>query len=1446
MNLLKLKINLLSIIIISLLVFCNLLAVNVEADFKHYPEEGLYFDDFSNEDDITKFSCVYNEDRNHFFLEQGNPYYEYNYRETPNNIGMWETNLSVLSGDTIFGVLSQFLRPDAFLLEDEITNFEKLNKLFAADNKTISTLSSFLFEFDGNIDNYHYPIHRFRIKIDQDNSNIEKLTIRWWFGNFQTGDTFDNLKEIRMYLWTYGTIIPRWINPYDLNVVYSDSTIGREYDGEKLPDLTYIDDGKFISEDGYLDFLVMGRPTDNNEIIELLTDYIEISVETTYGYITSGYLISDFIEPSVFSGWESVIWSSSRYSNRSGVTISILDSSSNEIPGYSGKYSPLDISGITNKKIRLMATLHSNDPQKTPYIFSWGVIYQRESKYVDSFSNDYKIEEMLGTEIINGSVVVSDYYGNWPIFGKNPSNTRFYYGPDINSNDAKVYWFSEEDNIGGGFRSPVTSEGKIYVASIDKKIYCYNISKDTAGDSQTYMDVSDKLMTVESSLGVYEDYLILATGESGGKNKIYALNKNNLSEELWSNPYPLQNEIICFSSNPTIDEDRLFITSWGGNIWDTAYFSSISSFLGGNNKIIAIDIKTGDELWEPINLPTGSISSPAVGNGFVFVGCQNMSGDSLFAFDAESGDEIWSSNVGIIGRSSPVYADGKVFILSNKKENISRLGTYMLTAVDANNGKTLWNISLGEFKTTSLFNVIKGFNFTYQLLEGFAPISTPAYKDGVLFVLSPNGTFLAIDTYNNGSIKWKYNITNPLVDISYYLTSPVVVGDMVYLVAGGKFLYDFGNMSLAKVLYAFRTHYFSDVVEPVWSMYVDIPSYATFDLNAPDILASPIVSDSMIIISATYDTDNLTGRLICIGDYVENYEGTVKSTEIHVPIGKWWNKFNANVTSTTSNKVVFKILDEDDKPLTSWFDIPSGGYNLSNLNSNVIKLYAKISNVNKNQDEATLNNWTIDWLDENAVPEFNATSFRPGVDGWISSNLSECSIEVEDKATNGIISGLDIDTAKYKISYFEKNSNTKETSDWLQAVSTFSSGENRGRIVANIKELDLIVEKYVDIQFTIKDLAGNQAYSSIIVFKTDTSKPTSEILNRDDFDGSYNALVSIEAIASDTGSIGGRSGINYVSLIYQYSEDKSVGSWSEWQYYGNNITANISSTVYLWEFGENLKSGYYNVLTMAVDKAGNKEEVDTNMVVEFFFDDINPIIKNIFNSEYKSMVIPSFDLQLYDDYSLEALYFKIDNEVDYTMVVFNGTLDIKGKQEVTVAWSLPDDIWVDFIENEEHYIYFKLEDSAGNYIETTNSNTPKVIKDENISQLFVDLSDFSAWKIGDSFTVKVNIPSVIDVDRAMLFYQFSDDNFNWSNVRQVGEDITTPPFEWIFTASNGSGYYKFYTKIIDTSGAEYTSGSEIKNVRIIPTITLVLIAIAVIFILFSLFFIRKMKKQNIN
>ena len=141
MKVLKLKINLILVITIVLLLFSNPFILNVSAELKHFSDEGLYFDDFSNENRVAKNTCVYNTDRDYLYLEQGSPFYAYYYGTAPNNIGVWETNWSFLAKDTLFGALNQFLKPHSFLGENEITNYVKSQKLTAIDNKTIRLLT---------------------------------------------------------------------------------------------------------------------------------------------------------------------------------------------------------------------------------------------------------------------------------------------------------------------------------------------------------------------------------------------------------------------------------------------------------------------------------------------------------------------------------------------------------------------------------------------------------------------------------------------------------------------------------------------------------------------------------------------------------------------------------------------------------------------------------------------------------------------------------------------------------------------------------------------------------------------------------------------------------------------------------------------------------------------------------------------------------------------------------------------------------------------------------------------------------------------------------------------------------------------------------------------------------------------------------------------------------
>jgi outer membrane protein assembly factor BamB len=168
-------------------------------------------------------------------------------------------------------------------------------------------------------------------------------------------------------------------------------------------------------------------------------------------------------------------------------------------------------------------------------------------------------------------------------------------------------------------------------------------------------------------------------------------------------------------------------------------------------KLIALDPATGGRCWPATggrcwsqNLEAFRFAeSPAVAGGLVFAIVQ---ADTLSAFDAESGDELWRfEREALFG--TPTIADGRVFVGS-------RSG--VMYALDAATG------------------ALRGESSTRSISGGWA------VADGVLFVSmdSPSQPSLAALDTATGIERWR-------VPTGTSLTSPVVVGDQIYVISGG-------------------------------------------------------------------------------------------------------------------------------------------------------------------------------------------------------------------------------------------------------------------------------------------------------------------------------------------------------------------------------------------------------------------------------------------------------------------------------------------------------------------------------------------------------------------------------------------------------------------------------------------------------------------------------------
>ena len=1378
----------LSTILLTLIILIGFNAtILVSADFDKYNGDGIWIDPFDNSNDFTMDSnLVLNSSNNRIELGQGEPMTRYNHSEYPDNVKAWTQSFGLL-GYPLAEELIKLINPNRFPGDPVKGDITKIDKL---DDERLETKSPWL---SGTTIAFS-PMHHFQFKVNQKKENIKNITIKWWFGNYEPDA---NLKEISLWVWNYGNFIGNWVDRD--KVTYNDTNILNQ---EVNPDLSVNITNSYVSDDGHIDIIIAGTPLENLDPTKvedqpyLCTDWIEVDVSTTFGYLSEGELTSIPITPPDFGGWENVFWEGSKPSQTTEITIQILDENNSIIKNYEGKTSPIDISSIKNTTIKLKAILHSYSPDATPFLKSWGISWQRKDRYQDSFTHTYRISESNGVTIQGGNIKVNEFYSNWGVFGKDSGNTRSYDGAGLTSSPDDIYWRSKS-GVGGGFRQVISGNGKVYVSSVDKKIYSLNSTKNSDPGVQDPADHSKAKYNVDSCIGVSGNYLVIGTCDTNAANKIYALSTTNLSIELWNQS--ISSNPICFSSPPTIYDDKVFITSWSGKTWDIPMLSIFNKFLDINNKLIALDLSSGESLWDPLDLPAGSLSAPAVGNNMVFVGCQNMWGSSLFAYDIDTGEEVWNASVGVIGRASPVYADGKIFVLSREKDNFTSLGTNKVVSVDAKTGEEIWNISIGEVKFSSLINILRGLNL-YQMLLNFAPMTSPAYYDDTLYVLSQNGNLLALNP-DNGKTKWSYDL-NKDAPYSYYVASPVVVSDQVYVLNGNTKLYAFGTKNEG------------DSVKPLWTYQVNESQY--WPLKKPDLLASPIIADGLMMLSCTEDVQEMVGRIYCIGNYSPNYHGAVISNSIHLPSGYWWNKFNADFDQTNNNTIKFYVLDNGNE-----INVNGTNGDLSGIKSKVIRLKADFNIKESSEAHPVLKNWSISWSLEDAEPEFS--SFKPGQDNWTNDLTPTCSIQVEDKGKSGVVSGLDIESAQFRIDY--KKSNQNKTSDWYPANSSDESGVNKTTLYANIGDLDLDIDELENITFMISDLAGNKATYSKTGFKFDFVKPTSEI--EGSYLSEYTDAFNITASADDS-----KSGVYSVELKYR-SKKSNNDDWSDWLTYGSPRT----TEPYEWKF-DTTASAYYQVVSIAKDKADNEELPSANRAIEFKFDMVPPSLDSV-ELITSPNVIPKVRLTASDDLELGILYYSYNQSKWFKMK------DDINENTFTTTWTMDEENWTNMIGGDTKKVYFKVVDSCGNEYNSTDEESPLIVKGENASSYYIDVSDFSQWHWDNKFTISVKFPEEFSVKSVTLYYKYSKNNKDWPENYTVydnksGEDS----YEWTMAPPKNSGYYKFKAVITDTSGEVYESAASV-NVTMFPTtLFLMLITMLIVLVIVAAAIMLKMRKKK--
>ncbi|UCE39404.1 MAG: PQQ-like beta-propeller repeat protein [Thermoplasmata archaeon] len=189
--------------------------------------------------------------------------------------------------------------------------------------------------------------------------------------------------------------------------------------------------------------------------------------------------------------------------------------------------------------------------------------------------------------------------------------------------------------------SPAVANGRVFVGACDTYLYCFNESQPSAPNAE-YFWRTDLYDAVFASPAVANGRVFCgsgyyAYGEGDNSHTMFCLDELT-GEVIWS--YVTGSDIL---SSPAIAYGNCYFTSTDGELYcvDAEDSGPTPSFVWS---------ETVGDSW----------SSPAVADGKVVVGSRGT--NSIYCFDALSGALIWSRNLGNDIYSSPAISDGKVVV----------------------------------------------------------------------------------------------------------------------------------------------------------------------------------------------------------------------------------------------------------------------------------------------------------------------------------------------------------------------------------------------------------------------------------------------------------------------------------------------------------------------------------------------------------------------------------------------------------------------------------------------------------------------------------------------------------------------------------------------------------------------------------------------------------------
>ena len=198
-----------------------------------------------------------------------------------------------------------------------------------------------------------------------------------------------------------------------------------------------------------------------------------------------------------------------------------------------------------------------------------------------------------------------------------------------------------------------------------------------------------------------------------------------------------------------------------------------------------------------------TLREPAVADGRVFVGSDRI----MWAFDAETGDQAWQTNLGGMGHHfAPTYADDTVYVVSKDSSGVNNEAAGAVQALAPSGGGVKWRTQLPVTSTVAhdgerLYVAAKADNTGYvqaldpgngddgwrfdvpDAAESYVT-GVPTYADGTVYVAathvgtdgSTSGVLYAISAAS-GDLEWSVDVAGALS------VAPVVADGHVHVAA---------------------------------------------------------------------------------------------------------------------------------------------------------------------------------------------------------------------------------------------------------------------------------------------------------------------------------------------------------------------------------------------------------------------------------------------------------------------------------------------------------------------------------------------------------------------------------------------------------------------------------------------------------------------------------------